>query len=31
VFVPNATHWIHHDDPTRASDEVIAFFRGEPR
>ena len=28
VFVPNATHWIQHDDPARVSDELIAFFRG---
>ncbi len=27
VFVPNATHWVQHDDPERVNAELIAFFR----
>jgi pimeloyl-ACP methyl ester carboxylesterase len=29
VFLPNATHWVQHDEPARVSAELIAFFRGE--
>jgi len=27
VFLPNATHWVQHDDPQRVNAELIAFFR----
>lgn len=26
VFLPNATHWVQHDDPERVNAELIAFF-----
>ena len=26
VFLPNATHWVQHDEPERVSEELIAFF-----
>ena len=26
VFLPNATHWVMHDEPARVSEELIAFF-----
>jgi epoxide hydrolase 4 len=28
VYVPGATHWVHHDAPARVNEELIAFFRG---
>jgi len=27
VFLPNATHWVQHDDPERVNAELIAFFK----
>lgn len=27
VFIPGATHWLHHDEPARVNEELISFFR----
>ena len=27
VFLPNATHWIQHEEPERVNEELVAFFR----
>ena len=26
VFLPNATHWIQHEEPGRVNEEIVAFF-----
>jgi epoxide hydrolase 4 len=30
VYLPNATHWVQHDEPARVTEELVAFFRGAP-